>query len=121
MLFLICLYKLKEEEYKSLMAFWNRYPMLLLALGLIFTQSSVGALSREGTYFARSNVSSELTRTSSSRSISIIRILSDGRVEQLIRWPGACAREIIVNWGWAFSFLHLNITFKMKLNRIRQL
>ncbi|XP_011870580.1 PREDICTED: uncharacterized protein LOC105563540 isoform X1 [Vollenhovia emeryi] len=78
----------------------KRYPMLLLlALGLIFTQSSVGALARAGTYFARSNVSSELTGTSSSHSISVIRILSDGRVERFIRWPGACAKEIIVNWG----------------------
>jgi len=76
------------------MAFWNRYSMLLLALGLIITQSSVGALPREGTYFARSNVSSELTGT-------IIRILSDGRFERFIRWPGACVKEIIVNWGWA--------------------
>jgi len=83
------------------MTFWNRYSMLLLALGLIFTQSSVGALPREGTYFARSNVSTELTGTSSSHSISVIRILSDGRLERFIRWPGACVKEIIVNWGWA--------------------
>ncbi|EFN63401.1 hypothetical protein EAG_05227 [Camponotus floridanus] len=86
------------------MIFWNRYhPMLLLlALGLIFRQSSVGAyLSQEGTYFARSNVSSEFTGTSSSRSISIIRISSDERLERIIWWSGACAKETVVNWGWA--------------------
>ncbi|XP_029170784.1 uncharacterized protein LOC114940334 [Nylanderia fulva] len=79
----------------------KRYPMLLLlALGLIFKQSSVGAyLSREGTYFARSNVSSEFTGTSSSRSISAIRISSDKRVERIIWWSGACAKETVVNWG----------------------
>ncbi|GAB1868061.1 Group 3 secretory phospholipase A2 [Camponotus japonicus] len=77
------------------------YPMLLLlALGLIFRQSSVGAyLSREGTYFARSNVSSEFTGTSSSRSISVIRISSDERLERIIWWSGACAKETVVNWG----------------------
>ncbi|XP_011642191.1 uncharacterized protein LOC105430361 [Pogonomyrmex barbatus] len=77
----------------------KRYPMLLLALGLIFAQSSVGALLREGTYFARSNVSSEFNGTISSHNFSVIRILSDGRSERFIRWPGACAKELVVNWG----------------------
>ncbi|XP_011330224.1 uncharacterized protein LOC105275225 isoform X2 [Ooceraea biroi] len=37
--------------------------------------------------------------TTRSHSISIITILSDGRSERIIRWPGACAKETIVNWG----------------------
>nr|XP_012222494.1 PREDICTED: uncharacterized protein LOC105672262 isoform X2 [Linepithema humile]XP_012222495.1 PREDICTED: uncharacterized protein LOC105672262 isoform X2 [Linepithema humile] len=73
--------------------------MLLLALELILAQSSVGTLRQEGTYFARSNVLSELTGTSSSRSVSVIRILSDGRSERIVQWPGACAKETVVDWG----------------------
>lgn len=80
----------------------KRYLMLLLplALGLTFAQPCVGASPREGTYFARStNVSSKFIGTSSSHSISVIKILSNGRLERIIRWPGACAKETVVNWG----------------------
>lgn len=103
----------------SMLRKWNEYHTrrtllyrclmlrLLLALGFTVAQSCVGASPREGTYFARStNVSSEFIGTSSSHSISripvtVIRISSDGRLERIIRWPGACAKETIVNWGWA--------------------
>ncbi|XP_011142655.2 uncharacterized protein LOC105185106 [Harpegnathos saltator] len=80
----------------------KRYLMLLLllALGLTFMQPCTGISPREGTYFARStNVSSKFIGTSSSHSISVIRILSDGRLERIIRWPGVCAKETVVNWG----------------------
>ncbi|XP_014471251.1 PREDICTED: uncharacterized protein LOC106742622 isoform X2 [Dinoponera quadriceps] len=70
--------------------------LLLLTLGFTFTQPCVGASPQQDTYFARST---NVSFIGTSSSISVIRISSDGRLERIIRWPGACAKETIVNWG----------------------
>lgn len=67
---------------------WIQRPMLL-ALGLLLVLSDVRA-------FQRSNFSA---RIASSRGISVTRILHDGQLERVVRWPGICAKETIVNWG----------------------
>lgn len=79
---------------------WIRGPMLL-AFGLLLLLSDARAL-RQRSSAHSSNSSS---RATSSRGISVTRILQDGELERVVRWPGICAKETVVNWGYKSSTL----------------
>ncbi|XP_034192748.2 uncharacterized protein LOC117610009 [Osmia lignaria lignaria] len=76
---------------------WIRYSMLL-ALGLLLVLSDARALHQQSNVLQFSNSSLEISRTSN-RGISVTRILKDGELERIVRFPGICAKETIVDWG----------------------
>ncbi|XP_012150279.2 uncharacterized protein LOC100880435 [Megachile rotundata] len=76
---------------------WIRYSMLLV-LGLLLVLSDARALHQQSNVLQFSNSSLEISRTSN-RGISVTRILKDGELERIVRLPGICAKETILNWG----------------------
>ena len=69
---------------------------MLLAFGLLLLLLSDARALRQRSSAHSSNSSS---RATSSRGISVTRILQDGELERVVRWPGICAKETVVNWG----------------------
>ncbi|XP_017790819.1 PREDICTED: uncharacterized protein LOC108572981, partial [Habropoda laboriosa] len=76
-----------------------QYPMLL-ALGLLLVLPNARAVRQQSNLLLPfTNTSYGFARGASNRGISVTRILQDGELEQVIRLPGICAKETIVNWG----------------------
>lgn len=76
-----------------------RYPMLP-ALGLLLVLTDAGAVHQQSNLLlSYANTSFGFPGTTSNRGISVTRILQDGELERVIRLPGICAKETIVNWG----------------------
>ncbi|XP_006613690.1 uncharacterized protein LOC102681151 [Apis dorsata] len=77
-----------------------RYPMLA-ALGLLLVLTDAGAVHQQSNLLlSYANTSFGFPGTTSNRGISVTRVLQDGELERVIRLPGICAKETIVNWGY---------------------
>ncbi|XP_048261667.1 uncharacterized protein LOC100642516 isoform X1 [Bombus terrestris] len=78
---------------------WIPYSMLL-AFGLLLVLSDAGAVHQQSNLLLPfTNVSFGFAKAATNRGISVTRILQDGELERVIRLPGICAKETIVNWG----------------------
>ncbi|CAL7949562.1 unnamed protein product [Xylocopa violacea] len=74
---------------------------MLLALGLLLVLPDAGAVHQRSNLLLPpyANTSYRLAKGASNRGISVTRILQDGELERVIRLPGICAKETVVNWG----------------------
>ena len=73
---------------------------MLLAFGLLLVLSDAGAVHQQSNLLLPfTNVSFGFAKAATNRGISVTRILQDGELERVIRLPGICAKETIVNWG----------------------